>query len=165
MLYRSYLKSPGPALSSPAQTVTPWRLVVSRKLADYTLAFVSLIFNNQVSTHAEVSALWAVGYLEGKLPSQHVGALLRDQRQMDADVTVMNTFMARRYLGPKEVLDAAREIHDHIDTMMMDLGLQTDRNRMRMAPGWTDYQAWKAEWFAPYMPQDYVEVVKECLGR
>lgn len=170
MVLHLYPKLQNPPFQPPPKKTTPWRLfrtMVSPKLAaahDYSLAFVGLISNNQVSTHAEISALWAVAYLEGKLSHGTVGRLLDDKLKMDVDVAAMTTFMARRYLGRKEVPDAAMEIQDYTDQMMRDLGLRADRKRMRMPAGWFGYQAWKAEWFTPYTPQDYRGVVREFLG-
>lgn len=36
---------------------------------------------------------------------------------MDADVATMNAFMEKRYLGRKEVPDAAMKIQDYTDRM------------------------------------------------
>ena len=160
-----------PPRQPPQSKTTPYRLfrtIVSPKLAavhDYSLAFVGLVSNNQVSTHAEISALWAVAYLAGKLTDAPVGPMLDDQRKMDVDIAAMTTFMERRYLGRKEVPDAAMEIQDYVDLMMRDMGLRVDRKRMNAPASWFGYQAWKAEWFTPYMPQDYYGVVMEFLKK
>lgn len=134
-------------------------------MRDYSLAFVGLVANNQVSTHAEISALWAVAYLTGKLAEAPVGATLDDRAGMDVDVAAMTTFMDRRYLGRKEIPDAAMEIQDYVDLMMRDMGLRADRKRLGGEDGWWGWKAWRREWFSPYMPRDYVGVVGEFLGK
>ena len=149
--------------------MTPWRLfrtIASTKLAaahDYSLAFVGLVSNNQVANHAEISGLWAVAYLEGKLANRPVGSVLDDKLKMDTDVAEMTTFMARRYLGRKDIPDAAMEIQDYTDVMMRDMGLRVDRKRLNTPAGLFGLEAWKAEWFRPYMPKDYRGVVQEFL--
>ena len=163
-----------PPQQPPARTTTPYRLfrtLVSPKLTaagGYSLAFVGLVSNNQVSTHAEISGLWAVAYLAGKLSNTPIGALLDDEGKMNVDVAAMTAFMERRYLGRKEVPDVAMEIQDYVDLMMRDMGLRTDRKRMEAPPSWFGYQAWKAEWFTPYMPRNYygvVEFLKKVQGK
>ena len=165
-----------PVLRNPPRKPAPrsktvyrlFRTMVPPKLAainDNSLAFVGLVSNNQVSTHAEISALWAVAYLQGKLNDAPVGRMLEDQRKMDIDVASMTTFMERRYLGRKDVPDAAMEIQDYVDLLIRDLGLRADRKRMKAAPSWFGYQAWKAEWFTPCRPSDYVGIVREFLDQ
>ena len=141
---------------------------MSPKLAaarDYSLAFVGLVLNNQVSTHAEISALWTVAYLTGKLTDTPVGALLGDEERMNVDIAAMTTFRGRRYLGRKEISDVAMEIQDHVDLMMRDIGLRADRKRMKAPTSWFGYKAWKTEWFIPYIPRDYYGVVVEFLQK
>ncbi|MCJ1386955.1 hypothetical protein MMC17_010084 [Xylographa soralifera] len=160
-----------PPRQPPPRKTSPYRLfrtMVSPKLAaahDYSLAFVGLVSNNQVSTHAEISALWTVAYLTDKLTDAPVGALLDDAEKMNVDVAAMTTFMEKRYLGRKDIPDVAMEIQDYVDLMMRDMGLRADRKRMKAPPSWFGYQAWKAEWFTPYMPRDYSGVVVEFLKR
>ena len=170
IVLRLYPKLKDPPFPPRPSVTSPWRLfrtMAPTSLAaahDYSLVFVGLISNNQVSTHAEISGLWAVAYLEGQL-SGDAANMLNSKQEMDMDVATMTTFMARRYLGRKEVPDAAMEIQDYTDLMMRDLGLRTDRKRLKMSKTWFGYQAWKAEWFDPYMPKDYKGVVQEFLHR
>ena len=157
--------------SPPPSTMTPWRLfrkIAPAKLAvahDYSIAFVSLVSNNQVANYAEISGLWAVAYLEGKLTNSPADSVLGDKLKMDNYVAEMTNFMARRYLGRKDVPDAAMEIQDCTDVMMQDMGLRVDRKRLNTKAGLLELRAWKAEWFSPYMPKDYRGVVQEFLNR
>lgn len=89
--------------------------------------------------------------------------MLANRDKMGADVATMNAFMEKRYLGRKEVPDAAMEIQDYTDRMMRDMGLRVDRKRMRAPKSWWSFTAWKEEWFKPYMPRDYAGVVNEFL--
>ena len=170
IVLRLYPKLNDPPFPPRPSITTPWRLfrtMVPTSLAaahDYSLVFVGFLSNNQVSTHAEISSLWAVAFLEGQL-SEDAAKMLNSKERMDMDVATMTTFMARRYLGRKEVPNAAMEIQDYTDLMMRDLGLRTDRKRLNMPKTWFGYEAWKAEWFEPYMPRDYRGVVKEFLQR
>ena len=158
-----------PPRQPPARRTTQYRLfrtIVSPKLAaahDNSLAFLGLVSNNQVSNYAEISALWAVAYLTGKLFRTPAGAMLNDEERMKVDVATMTTFMERRYLGRKDIPDAAMEIQDYVDLMMRDMSLRVDRKRMKAPPSRFGFQAWKTEWFTPYMPRDYGGVVEEFL--
>ncbi|MCJ1283792.1 hypothetical protein MMC26_003123 [Xylographa opegraphella] len=160
-----------PPRQPPPRKTTSYRLfrtMVSPKLAaahGYSLIFIGLVSNNQVSMHAEISALWAIAYLTGKLAQAPVGVLLDDAGKMNVDVAAMTTFMKKRYLGRKDIPDAAMEIQDYVDLMMRDMGLRADRKSMKAPPTWLGYQAWKAEWFTPYLPRDYSGIIAEFRNR
>jgi len=48
--------------------------------------------NSQAPSHAEVSALWGVAYLEELLPDGSCGGLLGNEEGMDKDVVYDNVY-------------------------------------------------------------------------
>jgi len=89
---------------------------------------------------------------------------LPSKPEMDEDIALMTVFMKRRYPNGKNVPTALIEIQDFVDVLMRDLGLRSDRKRMRAeGEGRGIFGAWREEWFVPYLPRDYKGVVEEFL--
>lgn len=134
--------SPRPCIRTPRRL---FRTLVPSAFAaagDRSPAFVGLVSNNQVVTHAKISGLWAAAYLDGRLDAATapVSRTLAGRERMCADVARMSVFMRRRYLGRKAVPDAAMEIQDYTDRMMCDLDLRGDWKRARAAArGWLEW--------------------------
>jgi dimethylaniline monooxygenase (N-oxide forming) len=118
--------------SSPPIPYRCFRTIAPNNLAakhDRSLIYLGMLGNSQVPTHAEVSSLWGVAYLEGLLPDGSCDGLLGDKEAMDKDVANMTAFMARRYPEKSHPL-APVETQSYIDRTMLDLGLRIDRKRV-----------------------------------
>jgi dimethylaniline monooxygenase (N-oxide forming) len=122
----------GTARSSPPIPYRCFRTIVPNSLAakhDRSLIYLGMLGNSQVPSHAEVSSLWGVAYLEDLLLDGSCDGLLGDEEGMDNDVANMTMFMAKRYPDKYHPL-AHVEVQSHLDITMRDLGLRTDRKRV-----------------------------------
>jgi hypothetical protein len=163
------------AHSKPA-TLTPFRLfrhIAPPKLAargDRSVVFLGCLLNSAVPTYGEVSALWAVAYLE-KLPfAPSTAATLKDIDDMEKNVSLLDTWGALRFRDrAAPYLDGIVEIQDFIDLLVEDLGLRSERkifaverNGLKNLFG---LSGWLKEWFYPYLGRDYKGLVKEYRAR
>jgi len=60
---------------------------------DYTLVFVGMTHTPATGMIAELQALWATAYLDGRIP------LLGKKEKMEKEVAEVNVWMKRRYLN------------------------------------------------------------------
>jgi hypothetical protein len=167
-----------PMLKNPPSNVhiktfdkTPFRLfryIVPPKLAargDRSILFLGAFSNARSHLSAEIASLWSVAYFENLLPAS-TNALLADKNEMDKDVAHVEAYRIKRYSNTFLHRLNGAEAPEFDDLMMNDLGLRTDRKRMRMAAGWRGWfgwKAWTAEWFGNYLASDYEGLVGEFL--
>lgn len=177
------LAQPPPHLnleSRPPRTSTPlrhFRLLAPPALCarhDRSIVFLGNLVIGQVSTYAEVSALWSVAYLEDRFPSgsplkMNMKELLDDRKAMERDVAAANAYFKLRYVDLLEIPLAIFEMREVIDRLLVDLGLRADRHGMKVSGGgwwgWWGWRAWVKEWFTPYVPADYRGIVGEFVER
>jgi hypothetical protein len=122
----------------------------------------------QVSTHAEVSALWAFAYLEDRMPSKTsapLASLLEDTEGMDREIALTRAYNKLRYLDILEIPLAAFELREVIDRFLLDLGLRPDRHGRKVNESWwtAGWRAWCKEWFTSYVCSDYKGMIDEYL--
>ena len=158
----------GTARASPPIQYRCFRTIAPNSLAakhDRSLIYLGMLGNSQVPSHAEVSALWGVAYLENLLPDGTCDGLLGDEEGMDKDVANMTMFMAKRYPDRYHPL-APVEIQSYLDITMRDLGLRTDRKRVgrEAEEGFLGIKGWAREWFEAYRAGDYKGIVQEYLS-
>ncbi|PWW74524.1 FAD/NAD(P)-binding domain-containing protein [Tuber magnatum] len=150
------IKSLFPLLSTPPpykpiqRSNTPYRvyrLLVPPAMADagdHTLVFVGLMHTPATGMIAELQALWATAYLDGRIP------LEGKKREMEREVAEVNVWMKRRYLNLGEkCANVTFEFMPYLDTLVGDLGL----NRRR--------KGGVREWFGTYSPRDYRGIIPE----
>jgi dimethylaniline monooxygenase (N-oxide forming) len=148
------LAHPPPHYERPV-TYTPFRLYryqLPTSLAsanDRSLVFCGLVTSVQTSVYAEVSALWAVAWLENLL------SVPLSKEEMDYDIAKVNAFCQRRYLSRGRTRQiASAEIQEVTDLLMKDMGLKVYRKNN-----------WLKEIFAPSRSQDYKGVVEELVRK
>ena len=130
---------------------------------DNSVVFIGNWANGSVQLSGEIHSIWAVAYLEGLLPAS-TNAVLRNQEAMEEDIALNEAFRKKRYLEayPFRIsLFESPEVDNHI---VEDLGLRSDRKRMKIGNSWFGWKAWKEEWFAPYSEKDYAGIVEEFLA-
>ena len=97
---------------------------------DRSLAVLGMPLNTQTVTYADISTLWAVAYLDDRLPDHAARSPIGDRAGMDADIAAAAAFAARRYgTRSRGLLKASLEIMDWMDRLLRDLGLPPDRKR------------------------------------
>lgn len=178
-----------PLLSTPPpyrvipRTHTPYRLyrlIVPPSMAargDNNLVFVGMLHTSATGMMAELQALWAVAYLDGKLDLRERGENgVETRHAMEVEVAETGTWGRRRYLNlgeksanltfefmpvctPPPPLSQKREAdgrcgEQYFDTLLGDLGLQTQRKG-----------GWFREWFESYKPSDYDGVLQELVAK
>jgi dimethylaniline monooxygenase (N-oxide forming) len=167
-----------PMLKNPPRNVhirkfnkAPFRLfrfIAPPKLAargDRTILFLGCFSNARSHLSAEIASLWSVAYFENLLPAS-TNALLADKNEMDEDIAHIEAYRLKRYSNSFLHRLNSSEASEFDDLLMNDLGLRTDRKRMRMASGWRGWfglKAWMAEWFGNYLASDYEGLVEEFL--
>ena len=127
---------------------TPFRLyrrMVPHSLAanrDQSLVFLGMVTNLTYTIFSEVSALWAISWMEGLLEEQR---LPNSQAEIDREITRFNVWSSRRYLARgRRVQVAGGEVQDMVDLLMYDMGLESHRK-----------QGWFADRISVYTAQDY----------
>jgi len=141
-----------------------FRLMVPPALAarhDRSIVFLGNLVTGQVTTYAEVCALWSVAYMEDMLPPGPFNALLDDRKAMEHDIAATNAYFKIRYLNAIEIPLSIFEMREVIDQILLDLGLRADRHGMKASNGWFGWKAWLAEWFTPYEPKHYKGFIRE----
>jgi dimethylaniline monooxygenase (N-oxide forming) len=165
------LKNPPKVEKDTGPPKLPYRLfryMVPSAMAarqDRSLIFLGLLANATVPTHAEVSSLWGIAYLEGQLPDGACEGALGDKLAMDKDIATNNAFMARRYPVGERAPSAAIEIHSVVDRLMKDLSLEYQRKKVYLPAGFLGLGGWYREYFEPYLSEDYKGIVKEFLDK
>ncbi|RDW92195.1 hypothetical protein BP5796_01589 [Coleophoma crateriformis] len=160
-----------PKTNENPPNVTPFRMYresVPINLAaahDRSIVFLGALVNAQVAMHAEVSALWAVAYMEDMLPDG-AGGMLGDKQKMEVWTSEVNAWMRRRFRRAGIVEPTADlEIQGFMNQMMRDMGLRADRRRGNGTPeGFLGLRGFWREWFQPYRPGDYKGIVEEFLA-
>lgn len=148
------LQHPPPHFERPVD-YTQYRLyrhMVPSQLAadnDRSLVFLGLVTNVQTSIYAEISALWAISWMEGlyDIPAS--------KNEMDHDIAKVNAWCARRYLSRGRTRQiASAEIQEVCDLLMTDMGLRSKRR-----------SNWFSEYLVPYTSQDYKGIVDDMLAK
>lgn len=83
-----------PGRTEPTSTAKLYRSMVptNSEFNDGSIVFLGHIMARDTMSLAEIQALWAVAYLNGKLPS-------KTKQEMDEDVALVIAWRRRRYLG------------------------------------------------------------------
>lgn len=152
-------------------SITPFRLfrsIVPPKLAaegDRSIMFIGNAITGRAHTNAEISSMWGIAYLENLLPIP-ITNTLSNKMEMDSDIAHVESFRKNRYLGWYATRTSVFETGEYLDQMLHDLGLRSDRKRMKIAAsgklGW-GVKAWFKEWFDGYFADDYRGIVDEFL--
>ncbi|KAG0637553.1 hypothetical protein HOY80DRAFT_924147 [Tuber brumale] len=150
------IKSLFPLLSTPPpykpiqRSNTPYRLYrllappAMADVGDHRLVFVGMTHTPATGMIAEMQALWATAYLDGRIP------LEGKKEEMEKEVAEVNVWMKRRYLNLGEkCANLTFEFMPYLDTLVGDLGL----NRRR--------KCGVREWFGTYSPRDYRGIISE----
>ncbi|KAK0108732.1 hypothetical protein ONS96_002578 [Cadophora gregata f. sp. sojae] len=148
------LKNPPPY--HPRRVIhTPYRLyryILPPSLAaqdDRSLVLLGLVTSVQTSIFAEVSALWAVSWMEGML------GISKSKEEMDYEIAKVNAWCERRYLARGRTRQiASAEIQDITDLLMRDMGLKVYRKSNIFS-----------EMFLPGSAQDYRGIVEDMLEK
>jgi dimethylaniline monooxygenase (N-oxide forming) len=157
-----------PRLSSPpphftkTPTHSPHRLhrnIISPNLlsrGDRSITFVGLTSNAQTASCSELTALWAVAWMEDLMPP----SFSTSKEDLEMDVARVNTWMWRRYLNSKALVEpnVAIEIQTFFDALMRDLGLRVHRRQKGIFGILREY-------LTPYRASDYHGVIQELLER
>lgn len=101
----------------------------------------------RVKVFSELSSLYAVAYLEDKLPTT-----LPSLEAMNTKIAFVNTWTKARYgnRGVREPLNLSEQTY--FDALCRDLGIQSNRKSGSKAMFGLDHLA--REWFVPYRPSD-----------
>lgn len=105
---------------------------------------------------AELQALWAVAYLDGKIDLRERGQNgVETLEAMEKEVAEVGVWGRKRYLnlGEKSA-NVTFEFMPYFDTLLKDLGLETQRKG-----------SWLEEWWGTYTPRDYRGIVQELVAK
>ncbi|RPB25864.1 FAD/NAD(P)-binding domain-containing protein [Terfezia boudieri ATCC MYA-4762] len=151
------LASAPPIEVAPRKT-SPCRLYRSAVPTEYirhndqTLVFVGMAAIADMGTFSQLSALWAVAWLSGKLKPLENQTMDDIERQ----VAEQSIWPVRRYLNAGVALPTffMYESLPIFDTIMKDLGLNPYRKG-----------GWWNENFQPYRPRDYKGIVEQWMSK
>lgn len=140
---------------------SPYRLyrqVVSPELicnSDHSITFVGLVSNSQTAFCSEITALWAVAWMENLLPRNAIPSHPDETYRSVAEV---NAWIGSRYAlrGLKDP-EIIIEIQSFFDTMLKDLGLRVKRKQKGI------FGIFR-EWMLPYKPEDYAGIIEEFMA-
>ncbi|KAH6711276.1 hypothetical protein BKA61DRAFT_88352 [Leptodontidium sp. MPI-SDFR-AT-0119] len=165
------LKNPPRNIHIPKSAKTPFRLfrsIVPPTLAargDNSLVILGNYAGGRVQQTSEINCLWAIAYLEDLMPPA-AKAILANEELMNKDIAHLEAFRRKRYLNSYPYRLAIFEAPEYEDLVLTELGLRSDRKRMRVPGGWRGWFGWKAwveEWFGCYLAGDYEGIVREFL--
>jgi dimethylaniline monooxygenase (N-oxide forming) len=163
-----------PLIASPPQTDppvaenTPYRMyrhIVSPELItnnDRTITFLSIAGTAHTVTYAEISALWAVAWMEGLYtPTMDQTDQVRREDGLEKEVALVNAFLRHRYLSSAKRTPAfLTEAQTVFDTLVRDMGLEPDRRK-----GDGGLRGRLREYLTPYECSDYSGIVQELLAK
>jgi dimethylaniline monooxygenase (N-oxide forming) len=151
-----------PEKGKPKPIVTPFRIyhhIAPPKFAsegDFSIAFLGVLINVNTSTAAEVSALWAIAYLEELIPAK-ASVILNDKPAMYDAIAQHQAWIARRYRSPTRPR-AGMEIQFWLDTLLTELGCTAERRR-----GSGGVAGWYRENLTPWLCRDYDGIIDEFI--
>ena len=162
------LISKPPQAQPPVADKTPYRLyrhILPPDLIaddDRTIAFLSIAGTAHTVPYAELSALWAVAWMERLYtPMIEESDRVTKKNKIENEVALVNSFLRHRYLSSAKRPPAfIAEAQTVFDTLMRDLGLRVDRRR-------ETHGFWGSlrEYLTPYECSDYSGVVEELLAK
>lgn len=107
-----------------------------------------------------------VAYLEGLLPAS-TQATLSNKDEMDQDIAHVEAYRRKRYLNAYKYRLSIFETEEFHDQLLRELGVRSDRKRMKIPSGWRDLFGLRsacAELFEGYFARDYEGIVDEFLA-
>lgn len=119
-------------------------------IASHDVGFVGAMSTFSNVTSAEIQSLWLTAYLDGKL------MINKSSEDIKWETTLHSQFDMRRHpFGYGHIYpDLVFESMPYFDSLLTDLGLQAHRKNGRLA-----------EWFEPYGPGDYKDIVGEWKSK
>ncbi|KAL9616142.1 MAG: hypothetical protein Q9160_008948 [Pyrenula sp. 1 TL-2023] len=148
------LEQPGTTQFRTYRTIISPHLLSRR---DRSIAFLGFVANAHTATTSELTALWAIAWMEDMFLTQ-----LPTREEMEKHVALVNNWMARRYgsrgaVSPEIILES----QSFLDEVMKDLGLNPYRKKAKSRRG----LGWLWEYCSPYGGVDYKGVVEEFLDK
>lgn len=142
------LPSNSPAAIQPNQPYRLYRFMIPPALInDRSIAFAGALMTISTPLIAQTQALWLSSYFDGKI---------HPEEDITYETILHSQFGKWRYPAGygARFPDFAFDALPYLDMLLSELGLSTHRKRGRMA-----------EWFTPYGPEDYKDLIDEWRGQ